>query len=49
MTSETVWLRLLKIDGWMRERLDQVRLRLASSYPSGAWWRTLDLVRHQAP
>ena len=49
MTLETVRLRLLKIGGWVRERRDQVRLRLASSHPSGAWWRTLDLVRHQAP
>ena len=46
MTLETLRLRLLKIGGWVRERHDQVHLRLASSHPSEAWWRHLDQVRH---
>ncbi|MDQ3656022.1 MAG: IS1380 family transposase, partial [Chloroflexota bacterium] len=41
MTLETVRLRLLKIGGWVRERHDHVRLRLATSHPSETWWRAL--------
>jgi len=41
MTLETVRLRLLTIGGWVRERADHVRLRLASSHPSEDWWRAL--------
>jgi Transposase DDE domain group 1 len=41
MTLETLRLRLIKIGGWVRERLDRVRLRLASSHPSEALWRLL--------
>jgi len=47
MTLETVRLRLLKIGGWVRQRRDDVRLRLASSHPSEDWWRALDRLRHQ--
>jgi Transposase DDE domain group 1 len=45
MTLGTLRLRLLKIGGWVRERFDRVRLRLASSHPSEAWWRAL-ATRH---
>lgn len=41
MTLETVRLRLIKIGGWVRERQDRVRLRLASSHPSEGWWHAL--------
>ncbi len=41
MTLETLRLRLLKIGGWVRERPDRVRLRLASSHPSEVWWHAL--------
>jgi hypothetical protein len=41
MTLETLRLRLIKIGGWVRERLDRVRLRLATSHPSENWWRLL--------
>jgi hypothetical protein len=41
MTLDTVRLRLIKIGGWVRERQDRVRLRLASSHPSETWWRAL--------
>ena len=34
MTLETLQLRLIKIGGWARERLDRVRLRLATSHPN---------------
>lgn len=47
MTLETVRLRLLKIGGWVREGIDRVRLRLASSHPGEAWWRAL-ATRHHA-
>lgn len=45
MTLATLRLRLIKIGGWVRERLDRVRLRLASSHPSETWWRAL-ATRH---
>lgn len=41
MTLATVRLRLIKIGGWVRERRDRVRLRLATSHPSERWWRLL--------
>lgn len=41
MTLETLRVRLIKIGGWVRERLDCVRLRLATSHPNEAWWRAL--------
>ncbi len=41
MTLETLRLRLIKIGGWVRERRDCVRLRLATSHPSETWWRAL--------
>jgi Transposase DDE domain group 1 len=41
MTLDTLRLRLLKIGGWVRECQDRVRLRLASSHPSEAWWHAL--------
>jgi len=46
-TLATLRLRLIKIGGWVREHADRVRLRLASSHPSEAWWRAL-ASRHQA-
>jgi Transposase DDE domain group 1 len=45
MTLETIRLRLLKVGGWVRERRDRVRLRLAASHPSEARWRAL-ATRH---
>lgn len=48
MTLDTVRLRLLKIGGWVRERADQVHLRLATSHPSEGWWRLLDQSRHHS-
>jgi len=47
MTLTTLRLRLLKIGGWLREGMDRVRLRLASSHPGEAWWRAL-ATRHRA-
>lgn len=41
MALETVRLRLIKIGGWVRERRDRTRLRLASSHPGEPWWRAL--------
>lgn len=41
MTLETLRLRLVKIGGWVRERRDRVRVRLASSHPGEGWWRAL--------
>jgi hypothetical protein len=46
MTLETVRMRLIKLGGWVRERRDQVRLRLATSHPNETWWRAL-ATRHQ--
>jgi len=46
MPLATLRLRLIKIGGWVRERRDRVRLRLASSHPSEPWWRAL-ATRHQ--
>jgi len=47
MTLTTLRLRLLKIGGWLREGMDRVRLRLASSHHGEAWWRAL-ATRHRA-
>jgi hypothetical protein len=41
MTLTTLRLRLIKVGGWVRERLDRVRLRLATSHPHEFWWRVL--------
>jgi hypothetical protein len=41
MTLTTLRLRLVKIGGWVRERCDRVRLRLATSHPSEVLWRAL--------
>ena len=41
MQLETLRLRLLKVGGWVRQRHDRVRVRLASSHPSEALWRVL--------
>jgi hypothetical protein len=41
MALATLRLRLIKIGGWVRERLTRVRLRLATSHPNEAWWRAL--------
>jgi len=41
MTLTTLRLRLIKIGGWVRERRDRVRLRLATSHPSEGWWHAL--------
>jgi hypothetical protein len=46
MTLETLRVRLIKIGGWVRQRLDRVRLRLATSHPSEAWWRALAALPH---
>jgi hypothetical protein len=45
MTLETLRLRLIKIGGWVKERLDRVRLRLATSHPNEDWWHLL-AARH---
>jgi hypothetical protein len=45
MTLQTLRLRLIKVGGWVRERRDRVRLRLATSHPSEVWWRAL-AARH---
>lgn len=41
MTLETLRLRLLKIGGWVRERNQDVRMRLATSHPNEDWWHLL--------
>jgi hypothetical protein len=41
MTLLTLRVRLIKIGGWVRERWDRVRLRLATSHPSEPWWHLL--------
>jgi hypothetical protein len=46
-TLETLRLRLIKIGGWVRQRLDRVRLRLATSHPYEHWWRAL--ATHHPP
>jgi Transposase DDE domain group 1 len=46
MTLETLRLRLIKLGGWVRERVNHVRLRLSSSHPSELWWHAL-ATRHR--
>jgi hypothetical protein len=46
MTLATLRLRLIKVGGWVRQRLDRVCLRLATSHPSETWWRAL-ATRHR--
>ena len=41
MTRQTLRLRLIKIGGWVRQRQDRVRVRLATSHPNEPWWWTL--------
>lgn len=41
MQLDTLRLRLLKIGGWVRQRLDGVRLHLASSHPGEPLWHCL--------
>jgi hypothetical protein len=41
MLLETLRLRLLKVGGWVMQRRDRVRLRLASSHPGEELWRVL--------
>jgi hypothetical protein len=41
VTLETLRLRLIKVGGWVRQGLDRVSLRLATSHPNEKWWRTL--------
>lgn len=48
MTLETLRLRLIKIGGWVRERIDCVRLRLATSHPNELWWSALASLRHHS-
>jgi hypothetical protein len=41
MQLDTLRLRLLKIGGWVKQRRDRVRLRLATSHPGEPLWRLL--------
>ena len=41
MQLDTLRLHLIKIAGWIRRRLDGIRLHLASSHPGESLWRTL--------
>jgi hypothetical protein len=41
MQLDTLRLRLLKIGGWVRQRLDGIRLHLASSHPGEPLWHLL--------
>ncbi len=41
MALEMLRLRRIKIGGWVREREDDVRRRLASRHPNEPWWRLL--------
>jgi Transposase DDE domain group 1 len=43
----TLRLRLLKIGGWVRQRLDVVRLHLASSHPGEPLWHLLAARPHR--
>lgn len=42
---DTLRLRLIKIAGWIRQRLDRIRVHLASSHPGEPLWRAL-AARH---
>jgi hypothetical protein len=46
MTLERLRLRLLKIEGWVREDTNQVRLRLATSHPGEGWRHALAAHLH---
>jgi hypothetical protein len=41
MQFETLRLHLLKIGGWVRQRLDGIQLHLASSHPGEPLWHRL--------
>ena len=41
MQLDTLRLRLIKIGGWIRKRLDGIRLHLASSHPAEPLWLLL--------
>ena len=41
MQLDTLRLRLIKIGGWVRKRLDGIRLHLASSHPAEPLWLLL--------
>jgi hypothetical protein len=41
MQLDTLRLRLIKIAGWVRQRLDRMRLHLASSHPGESLWLAL--------
>jgi Transposase DDE domain group 1 len=47
MQLDTLRLRLLKIGGWVRQRLDGIRLHLASSHPGELLWRLLAQRPHR--
>ena len=46
LTLATLRFRLIKIGGWVRQRRDRVRVRLATSHPSEGWWRALATRDH---
>jgi hypothetical protein len=46
MQLDTLRLRLLKIGGWVRQRLDGIRLHLASSHPGEPLWHLLASQPH---
>ena len=37
-TLKTLRPRQIKVGGWVRQRLDRVRFRLATSHPNEHWW-----------
>ena len=41
MQLDTLRLRLIKVAGWVRQRLDRIRVHLASSHPGESLWMTL--------
>jgi len=47
MQLDTLRLRLLKIGGWVRQRLDGIRLHLASSHPGEPLWQLLAQRSHR--
>jgi hypothetical protein len=47
MQLDTLRLRLLKIGGWVRQRLDGIRLHLASSHPGEPLWQLLAQRPHR--
>lgn len=46
MQLDSLRLRLIKIAGWVRQRLDHLRLHLASSHPGQPWWEALATRSH---